>query len=64
MNLSLLLLLFGLLVLACLLLSDDLGDTSDKTPLGLLFLAILRGFLVVCAVASAWTVTALMFSLN
>ena len=64
MNLSLLLLLFGLLVLACLLLSDDLGDTDGKTPLGLIILALMRGFLVVCAVASAWTVTALMFSLN
>ena len=64
MNISLVLLLFGLLVLACLMLSSDLGDTDGKTPIGLLFLALLRGFLVVCAVASAWTVTALMFSLN
>lgn len=64
MNISLVLLLFGLLVLACLMLSSDLGDTDGKTPLGLIFLALLRGFLVVCAVASAWTVTALMFSLN
>ena len=64
MNISLVLLLFGLLVLACLMLSSDLGDTDGKTPLGLLFLSILRGFLVVCTVAAAWTVTALMFSLN
>jgi len=49
MNISLVLLLFGLLVMACLLLSDDLGDTDGKTPISLLFLSILRGFLVVCA---------------
>ena len=63
MNISLVLLLFGLLVMACLLLSDDLGDTDGKTPISLLFLASLRGFLVVCALAAAWILISLIFSL-
>lgn len=61
----LLLLLFGLLVLACVLISDNLDqDGYSKTPFGVLLEATMRGFLVVIALSTAWLVTSLFFSLS
>tara|TARA_Y100001972_G_scaffold2114_1_gene2442 strand:+ start:3556 stop:3756 length:201 start_codon:yes stop_codon:yes gene_type:complete len=61
----LLLLLFGLLVMACVLISDNLDeDGNSKTPFGVLLEATMRGFLVVIALSAFWLVTSLIFSLH